>query len=76
MIMMVEKDLSIAAMHRIIRKAGAERVSKSASKELAKVLEEIGLKISRDALEFALHAGRVTVQERDVKIAAKKFMNR
>jgi len=76
MIMMVEKDLSIAAMHRIIRKAGAERVSKSASKELAKVLEEIGLKISRDALEFALHAGRVTVQERDVKIAARKFMNR
>jgi len=33
--MVREGDLSVAAIHRICRKAGAERVSESASLELA-----------------------------------------
>jgi replication factor A1 len=32
--------LSLAAMHRIIKKSGADRVSESACKELARVLEK------------------------------------
>ena len=39
---------------------------------MAKVLEELGIKIGREALDFAMHAGRKTVKGRDVKIAAKK----
>ena len=70
--MVNEEVLSVATMHRIIKKAGAERVSESACKELAGVLEEIGLKIGKDALEFSMHAGRKTVKGRDVEIAAKK----
>ena len=40
--MAYEADLSLEAMRRICKKAGAERVSESSAKEIAKVLEEIG----------------------------------
>ena len=40
-------ELAIAAMHRICKKAGAERVSESAAKEMGRVLEEIGVKIGK-----------------------------
>ena len=71
-----DKGLSVAAMHRICKKAGAERVSESAVEEMAKVLEEIGLKIAKDAIGYAVHAGRKTVKDRDIKIASKKFLSR
>ena len=63
----------MAAMHRICKKAGAERVSESASLELARVLEEVGVKIGKDALEYMMHAGRRTLKAKDIKIAAKKM---
>jgi histone H3/H4 len=75
MLMINEEELPVTAMHRIIKKAGAERVSESGAKELARVLEEIGLKIGKDALEFSMHAGRKTVKGKDVKIAAKKLIS-
>ena len=74
--MVNEEELSVAAMHRIIKKAGAKRVGESGAKELARVLEDIGVIIGRDALAFTMHAGRKTVKGKDVKIAAKKAMNR
>jgi len=69
-------ELAIAAMHRICKKAGAERVSETAAIQLAKVLEEIGIKISREAIDFAMHAGRKTVKAEDIEIAAKKVLSR
>ena len=75
MFMSYEEKLSIVAVHRIIKKAGAGRVSESACREMAKVLEELGLKIGREALDFAMYAGRKTVKGKDIKIAAKKVMN-
>mgnify|MGYP000493858623 CR=1 FL=1 len=69
-------ELAIAAMHRICKKAGAERVSENAAMQLAKVLEEIGIKISREAIDFAMHAGRKTVKAEDIEIAAKKVLSR
>jgi histone H3/H4 len=75
MLMINEEELPVVAMHRIIKKAGAERVSESGAKELARVLEEIGLKIGKDALDFSVHAGRKTVKGKDVKIAAKKLVS-
>jgi len=71
--MVREGDLSIAAIDRICRKAWAERVSYSASEELAGVLEEVGVKIAKDALEYMMHAGRRTLKARDIEIAAKKM---
>ncbi|MBS7635680.1 histone family protein [Candidatus Bathyarchaeota archaeon] len=69
-------ELAIAAMHRICKKAGAERVSESAAIQMAKVLEDIGVKIGREAVDFAMHAGRKTVKAEDVEIAAKKVLGR
>ncbi len=69
-------ELAIAAMHRICKKAGADRVSESAAKEMAKVLEDIGVKIGKEAIDFAMHAGRKTVKAEDIEIAARKVLNR
>ena len=73
---MAAGELSIAAVHRLIEKAGAERVSEAAAEGLAKALEEIGIKIAKDALDFALHSGRRTIKAKDIEIAAKKVMGR
>lgn len=71
---MSEHDLHLAAMHRIIKKAGAYRVSESAAIELRRMLEEVGLKIAKDALDFTRHAGRKTVKDVDIRIAAEKAL--
>lgn len=69
-------ELSIAPMHRIIKKAKADRVSESAAKSLAIALEEIGIKIAKEAIEYAMHAGRKTVQGRDIEIATRKVVEK
>ena len=73
---MANPELAIAPMHRICKKAGASRVSEAAAKELAKELEELGIKIAREAIDYAMHAGRKTVKAEDIEIAAKKVMGR
>ncbi|MEM1565926.1 MAG: NFYB/HAP3 family transcription factor subunit [Candidatus Bathyarchaeia archaeon] len=73
---MADLELAIAPMHRICKKAGAERVSEAAARELAKALEEIGIKIAKEALDFAMHTGRKTIKAEDIEIAARKVMGR
>jgi histone H3/H4 len=68
--------LSLSAIHRIIRKAGAERVGEDAAEELARVLEELGVRIAKKAVELSTHAGRKTVKASDVQMAAKPFTER
>jgi len=63
-------------MHRICKKAGASRVSEAAAKALAKELEEVGIKIAKEAIDYAMHAGRKTVKAEDIEIAARKAMGR
>lgn len=64
--------LPLAPVERIIRKAGAERVSEGAGIELAKVLEEYGLELSREAIILAKHAGRTTVKEEDIRLSVSR----
>ena len=73
---MVDPELAVAPMHRICKKAGADRVSEAAAKELARVLDEIGVRIAKEAIDYAMHAGRKTVKAEDVEIAARKVMGR
>ena len=47
-----------ASVDKLIRKAGAERVSEDAAKELAKILEQEGIELAREAVALAEHAGR------------------
>ncbi len=76
MVKMPGPELAVAPMHRICKKAGADRVSESATKELAKVLDEIGVKIAKEAMDYAMHAGRKTVKSEDIEIAARKVMGK
>jgi histone H3/H4 len=73
---MTDLELAVAPMHRLCKKAGADRVSEAAAKELAEALEEIGVKIAKEALDFAMHAGRKTIKAEDIEIAAKKVMGK
>ncbi|MCD6203175.1 MAG: histone family protein [Methanophagales archaeon] len=59
-------ELPIAPITRLVRNAGAERVSEEASKALAEILEEKAEEIARKAVSLAKHAGRKTVKKEDI----------
>lgn len=64
-------SLPNAPIERIIRKAGAERVSEDAVEELRRAVEEIGDEIAQDASDLANHANRNTVKKEDVEMATQ-----
>jgi len=55
-------ELPIAPIDRIIRNAGAERVSEDARETMAEILEEWATQVAKRAIEVAKHAGRKTVK--------------
>jgi len=69
---MNELEIAVAPMYRLCKRARAERVSEAAAKELAKALEDIGVKIAKEALDYATYAGRKTVKAEDIEIANRK----
>ena len=73
MAVQVPPILPLAPVERIIRKAGADRVSEDAGVELAKVLEDYGLEVSREAITLAKHAKRTTVKEEDIRLAVSRI---
>lgn len=56
---------------RILLNAGAKRVSQPATDVFAEELEKIAEGIASKAVDFAKHSGRKTVQEEDIKLAAR-----
>ena len=66
-------ELPLAAVDRIIRKAGGQRVSESAAAALAEVLEEKGIKIAQKATEFSKHAKRKTITGDDIRLSVKSL---
>lgn len=73
---MVNKNASmpLAPVEKVIRQgSGSQRVSAQATETMTGLLVEIALKISARASELAKHAGRKTIKEADIKLAAKEF---
>ena len=62
-----------APVERLIRSAGADRVSETAGVELAEILEQYGLEIAEEAIVLAKHAKRKTVKAEDIKLAMERL---
>lgn len=66
-------ELSQAAVERIMKNAGAGRISADATKTLAVLMEEYGAFITKEAKKMSDHAGRKTLRGSDIRIAAEIF---
>mgnify|MGYP001571513109 CR=1 FL=1 len=58
-------------MEKLLKKFGANRISDSAKRSLADVLIEDAEQICKKAIDNAKHAGRKTVTDKDIKLAAQ-----
>jgi histone H3/H4 len=67
------KDLPLAPLERILKKAGARRVSKSALVEFSQMIINYAHDLSAEASALAEHAGRKTIIGSDVRLAKKKL---
>lgn len=68
---MSKRLIPLAAMEKILKKGGAERVSDRAKAALKAVIEDKAEEIALNAIRLAHHAGRKTVKANDIKLAAK-----
>ena len=66
-----KRGIPIAAMEKLLKESGAERVSDKASIALKAVIDDIAEDIARDAVKYAKHAGRKTLKGSDIKLASK-----
>lgn len=67
-VVMAEKHiLAPATMERLIRKAGAKRVSEDAKHALLEHLESVSEEVCRNAVKIASFSGRRTVKGEDIE---------
>lgn len=68
---MIKRSIPLAAMEKILKATGAERVSDSAKMELKAVIEQMAEEVAVNASKLAGHAGRKTIKASDIKLAVK-----
>ena len=61
-----------ARVEKVIRTAGAYRVSADAIDRLNEILTDYATGLAKYAVDIAKHSGRKTVKESDIKLAATK----
>ena len=64
-------DLPLAAVARLAKKNGAERVGSDATIALVAKAEDYLARLAKEANKLAMHAGRKTIKEEDVELAAR-----
>ena len=69
---MSDKFLPLAAMEKLLKQGGAERVSDKAKVALKNVIEDIAQEIAAKSIKLAVHAGRKTVKSEDIKLAVRE----
>ena len=68
-----KKELPLAPLERLLRNAGAKRVSKEAVKEFSIVIADYAHDLSSEAAVLAKHAGRKTIIDADVRMARRRM---
>ncbi|MCY3854649.1 MAG: NFYB/HAP3 family transcription factor subunit [Thaumarchaeota archaeon] len=71
---MKSSELGLSAMYRILKKAGAERVSDESANELRNIIEEIAKTIAKNAVDISNHAKRKTIKASDIKFASRSLL--
>ncbi|MFW9906011.1 MAG: histone [Candidatus Thorarchaeota archaeon] len=61
-----------ARVEKIIRDAGAFRVSADAIASLNEIIANRGMEIAKYAVEIAGHSGRKTIKDEDIRLAETK----
>lgn len=70
---MAKRELPLAPIDRLVRRAGAARVSSEATAALRDILEDLAVSIGKSAVELARHSKRTTVVEDDIKLAFARW---
>ncbi len=65
-----KRIIPLAPVERIMRNAGAERISPEAVKALADILEDVAKEIASKAVRMAKYGKRVTIRREDIELAA------
>ncbi len=63
-------DLPIAAVIRIVKQNGAERVGSNAAQAMVMKTEKYIAKLVKEVNKLARHVGRKTIKEEDIELAA------
>ena len=69
---MDKPELPLALMARLIKNAGASRVSEDAKITLAQILEDLAKETSKRAASIAARSKRKTIKADDIRIAARE----
>ena len=69
---MTKGILPLAAMEKMLKQCGAERVSDRAKEALKTIVEEKANEIALRAIQLAKHAGRKTIKGGDIRLASKE----